>query len=82
MAVASALAAVGSAVCEAAADSCSWVQCLAECHTFRRTDMRTVAVSCCAVLCCAAVLGAAQKDLLNDDKREELWKVLEMARGG
>lgn len=28
------------------------------------------------------VLGAAQKDLLNEDKREELWKVLEMARGG
>lgn len=26
------------------------------------------------------ILGASQKDLLNDEKREELWKVLEMAR--
>jgi len=37
---------------------------------------------CCYGRCVLAVLGASQKDLLNDEKREELWKVLEMARGG
>jgi hypothetical protein len=30
---------------------------------------------------CCAVLGQAQKQLLDDEKREYLWKVLEMARG-
>jgi hypothetical protein len=28
-----------------------------------------------------AVIGQAQKQLLDDEKREDLWKVLEMARG-
>ena len=36
--------------------------------------------SLCAPVC-PAVLGAAQKELLNDEKRDELWMVLEMARG-
>lgn len=37
----------------------------------------------CLLLYCllCAVLGAAQKDLLDEGKREELWKALEMARG-
>lgn len=34
-----------------------------------------------AAVSCCAVLGAAQKDLLNDEKREELAKVLDIARG-
>jgi hypothetical protein len=50
------------------------------------THLTAVVLACCclpcACVCLCAVLGAAQKDLLSDEKREELWKVLEMARGG
>jgi hypothetical protein len=48
--------------------------------TWAADQISLVCVLACCCVCCA-VLGQAQKQLLDDEKREYLWKVLEMARG-